>query len=116
MRPALIEMPRQDELVRRETFAPILYVMRYSDLGEAIAQQNDVPQGLSSSIFTNDVREAELFTSAAGSDRGIANVNIGPSGSRDRGRVRRRKGSAGGGRRSRLRQLERRTCDEPPTR
>ncbi|HEY2752856.1 aldehyde dehydrogenase family protein [Phenylobacterium sp.] len=80
VRPALVEMPRQDELVRRETFAPILYVMRYSDLGAAIAQQNDVPQGLSSSIFTNDVREAEFFTSAAGSDCGIANVNIGPSG------------------------------------
>jgi aldehyde dehydrogenase (NAD+) len=80
VRPALVEMPRQDEVVRRETFAPILYVMRYYDLGEAIAQQNDVPQGLSSSIFTNDVREAELFTSAAGSDCGIANVNIGPSG------------------------------------
>jgi len=66
--------------VRRETFAPILYVMRYSDLPAAIERQNDVPQGLSSSIFTNDVREAELFISAAGSDCGIANVNIGPSG------------------------------------
>ena len=83
--PALVEMPvspegRQAEIVRRETFAPILYVMRYSDLAEAIRLQNDVPQGLSSSIFTNDVREAELFTSARGSDCGIANVNIGPSG------------------------------------
>ncbi|MET0272765.1 MAG: aldehyde dehydrogenase family protein [Phenylobacterium sp.] len=79
-RPALVEMSSQAEVVRRETFAPILYVMRYSDLEEAIRLQNDVPQGLSSSIFTNDVREAELFTSARGSDCGIANVNIGPSG------------------------------------
>ena len=67
-------------MVRRETFAPILYVMRYHDLADAIALHNDVPQGLSSSIFTNDVREAELFTSVNGSDCGIANVNIGPSG------------------------------------
>jgi aldehyde dehydrogenase (NAD+) len=80
VRPALVEMPEQAEVVRRETFAPILYVMRYRDLAEAIAANNDVPQGLSSSIFTNDVREAELFTSARGSDCGIANVNIGPSG------------------------------------
>ncbi len=80
VRPALVEMPDQSEVVRRETFAPILYVMRYTDLSAAIALQNDVPQGLSSSIFTNDVREAELFTSARGSDCGIANVNIGPSG------------------------------------
>jgi aldehyde dehydrogenase (NAD+) len=80
VRPALVEMSDQAEVVRRETFAPILYVMRYSDLTEAIRLQNDVPQGLSSSIFTNDLREAELFTSARGSDCGIANVNIGPSG------------------------------------
>jgi aldehyde dehydrogenase (NAD+) len=80
VRPALVEMPAQTDVVRRETFAPILYVMRYADLAEAIAAQNDVPQGLSSSIFTNDLREAELFTSARGSDCGIANVNIGPSG------------------------------------
>ena len=64
----------------RETFAPILYVMRYDDLDEAIALHNAVPQGLSSSIFTNDMREAERFISAGGSDCGIANVNIGPSG------------------------------------
>ena len=63
-----------------ETFAPILYVMRYRDFDEAIALHNDVPQGLSSSIFTNDMREAERFLSARGSDCGIANVNIGPSG------------------------------------
>jgi aldehyde dehydrogenase (NAD+) len=79
-RPALVEMAVQADVVRRETFAPILYVMRYSDLAEAIRLQNDVPQGLSSSIFTNDVREAELFISERGSDCGIANVNIGPSG------------------------------------
>jgi aldehyde dehydrogenase (NAD+) len=80
VRPALVEMPGQAEVVRRETFAPILYVMRFDDLGDAIALHNDVPQGLSSSIFTNDLREAERFTSAEGSDCGIANVNIGPSG------------------------------------
>ncbi|MEJ0067123.1 MAG: aldehyde dehydrogenase family protein [Caulobacteraceae bacterium] len=73
-------MNRQAEVMRRETFAPILYVVRYRDLDEAIALQNDVPQGLSSSIFTNDLREAERFVSAEGSDCGIANVNIGPSG------------------------------------
>ncbi|MDB5418394.1 MAG: NAD-dependent aldehyde dehydrogenase [Phenylobacterium sp.] len=80
VRPALVEMPGQAEIVRRETFAPILYVMRYRELSEAIALNNDVPQGLSSSIFTADMREAELFISARGSDCGIANVNIGPSG------------------------------------
>ncbi len=79
-RPALVEMPTQADIVREETFAPILYVMRYKDFAEAIALQNDVPQGLSSSVFTNDLREAERFTSAEGSDCGIANVNIGPSG------------------------------------
>jgi aldehyde dehydrogenase (NAD+) len=79
-RPALVEMPGQAEIVRKETFAPILYVMRYSDFAEAIALQNDVPQGLSSSVFTNDMREAEFFVSPRGSDCGIANVNIGPSG------------------------------------
>jgi aldehyde dehydrogenase (NAD+) len=63
-----------------ETFAPILYVLRYRDLGEAIALNNAAPQGLSSSIFTLDMREAERFVSASGSDCGIANVNIGPSG------------------------------------
>ena len=80
VRPALVEMPGQAEVVRRETFAPILYVMRYRELGEAIALQNGVAQGLSSSIFTGDLREAELFLSSEGSDCGIANVNIGPSG------------------------------------
>ena len=79
-RPALVEMPKQADIVREETFAPILYVLRYSDFAEAVRLQNDVPQGLSSSVFTNDMREAERFTSAEGSDCGIANVNIGPSG------------------------------------
>ena len=78
--PALIEMPAQTEAVREETFAPILYVLGYETLDEAIALQNDVPQGLSSCIFTLNLREAETFLSAAGSDCGIANVNIGPSG------------------------------------
>ena len=80
VRPALVEAAEQTGVVKRETFAPILYVMTYQDLGEAIARHNDVPQGLSSSIFTTDLREAEQFLSVAGSDCGIANVNIGPSG------------------------------------
>jgi aldehyde dehydrogenase (NAD+) len=79
-RPALVEMPAQTAIVERETFAPILYVMRYTDLAEAIARHNAVPQGLASSIFTTDLREAETFLSAVGSDCGIVNVNIGPSG------------------------------------
>jgi aldehyde dehydrogenase (NAD+) len=78
--PAICEMPTQSALVRRETFAPILYVLTYRELDDAIRLQNDVPQGLASSIFTNDLTEAERFLSAAGSDCGIANVNIGPSG------------------------------------
>jgi aldehyde dehydrogenase (NAD+) len=80
VRPALVQMPAQTDVVRHETFVPILYVMQYAELAEAIALNNDVPQGLSSSIFTTDVREAELFMSAGGSDCGIANVNIGTSG------------------------------------
>lgn len=79
-RPAIAEMPAQSDIVRHETFAPILYVLEYSDLDEAIEMQNDVPQGLSSCIFTRDLLEAEKFLSSAGSDCGIANVNIGPSG------------------------------------
>jgi aldehyde dehydrogenase (NAD+) len=79
-RPAIAEVREQSALVRRETFAPILYAMRYRELADAMALHNAVPQGLASSIFTNDVREAETFISAAGSDCGIANVNIGPSG------------------------------------
>jgi len=80
VRPALVEMPGQSGVMRTETFAPILYVLRYRDLDDAIALQNEVPQGLASSIFTTDLREAEAFLSVAGSDCGIANVNIGPSG------------------------------------
>ena len=80
VRPALVELKEQSGSVLTETFAPILYVLRYSSLEEAIALNNSVAQGLSSSIFTNDLREAELFLSARGSDCGIANVNIGPSG------------------------------------
>jgi len=77
-RPALIEMPSQCGPMLHETFAPILYVTRYRELADAIAMQNAVSHGLSSSIFTNDLREAERFLAA--SDCGIANVNIGPSG------------------------------------
>ena len=73
-------MPAQTGVVREETFAPILYALRYRELDEAIALHNDVPQGLSSCIFTSDLRESEAFLAAAGSDCGIANVNIGPSG------------------------------------
>lgn len=80
VRPALVTMPKQSDIVMHETFAPILYVMTYKTMDDAIALQNDVPQGLSSCIFTMNVREAEGFLSAAGSDCGIANVNIGPSG------------------------------------
>ncbi|MBT7646890.1 MAG: aldehyde dehydrogenase family protein, partial [Rhodospirillaceae bacterium] len=80
VRPAIAEMPGQTSVVTEETFAPILYAMRYSNLDEAIAMHNGVPQGLSSCIFTNDIREAETFLSDEGSDCGIANVNIGPSG------------------------------------
>lgn len=79
-RPALVEMPDQTGPVLHETFAPILYVMKYSDFDAVLEKHNAVPQGLSSSIFTNDMREAETFLSARGSDCGIANVNIGPSG------------------------------------
>ncbi|OWT55691.1 L-piperidine-6-carboxylate dehydrogenase [Candidimonas nitroreducens] len=78
--PAIAEMPGQTDVVRRETFAPILYVMSYREYDEAIAMHNEVSQGLSSAIFTNDLREAESFLSAAGSDCGIANVNLGTSG------------------------------------
>jgi len=78
--PALVEMPAQSSVVLRETFAPILYVMPYADLDAAIDLQNAAPQGLSSAIFTLDMREAERFVAADGSDCGIANVNLGPSG------------------------------------
>ncbi|PWW46908.1 aldehyde dehydrogenase (NAD+) [Melaminivora alkalimesophila] len=80
VRPAIVRMPRQTDTVRQETFAPILYVLEYEHFEDAIALQNDVPQGLSSAIFSNDVRETEAFLAADGSDCGIANVNIGTSG------------------------------------
>jgi aldehyde dehydrogenase (NAD+) len=80
VRPAIVEVSAQSATVCHETFAPILYVLRYETLAEAIALQNAVPQGLSSSIFTGDMREAEQFMAAGGSDCGIANVNIGTSG------------------------------------
>jgi aldehyde dehydrogenase (NAD+) len=97
--PAIVRMPGQTELVRRETFAPILYVMTYSALEEAIGIHNGVPQGLSSSIFTSDQREAELFLSSEGSDCGIVNVNIGTSGAEIGGAFGGEK-STGGGRES----------------
>jgi aldehyde dehydrogenase (NAD+) len=78
--PTLVRMPAQTDVVRRETFGPILYVLTYREPEEAIALQNGVPQGLASSIFTTDLREAERFLAVSGSDCGIANVNIGPSG------------------------------------
>ena len=80
VRPAIVEVDRQEGMVLQETFAPILHVLRYATIQQAIELNNSVVQGLSSSIFTNDLREAEFFQSAAGSDCGIANVNIGTSG------------------------------------
>ncbi|MBS0445920.1 MAG: aldehyde dehydrogenase family protein [Proteobacteria bacterium] len=80
VQPAIVEMPAQTEVVRRETFAPLLYLMTYDDLDAAIETHNDVPQGLSSCIFSTNLLEIEQFISAAGSDCGMANVNIGPSG------------------------------------
>jgi aldehyde dehydrogenase (NAD+) len=80
VRPAIVSMPGQTAIMHEETFAPILYVVTYEQFEDAIAMQNAVPQGLSSCIFTLDLREAEQFVAAAGSDCGIANVNIGPSG------------------------------------
>jgi aldehyde dehydrogenase (NAD+) len=80
VQPALVEMPAQTEVVKRETFAPILYVLKYRELDEALHLLQDVPQGLSSSIVTTSLQEAETFLSARGSDCGIANVNMGTSG------------------------------------
>ncbi len=97
--PAVVRMPLQTELVQRETFAPILYAMTYGELEEAIALHNSVPQGLSSSIFTRDQREAERFLAADGSDCGIVNVNIGTSGAEIGGAFGGEK-STGGGRES----------------
>lgn len=78
--PAIVDMPAQSEVMRHETFAPLLYILTYDDFAEAIEAHNDVPQGLSSCIFSNDMREVEFFLSASGSDCGMVNVNIGPSG------------------------------------
>ncbi|MHA1569162.1 MAG: aldehyde dehydrogenase family protein, partial [Alphaproteobacteria bacterium] len=96
VRPAIVEMPEQTETVREETFAPLLYAMKYRTLDEAIAIHNDVTQGLSSCIFTTDLREAERFLSAEGSDCGIANVNIGPSGAEIGGAFGGEKATGGG--------------------
>lgn len=96
VRPAVVRMPHQTDIVRTETFAPILYVMSYAELDDAIAMHNDVPQGLSSSIFTLDQREAETFMSAAGSDCGIVNVNIGTSGAEIGGAFGGEKNTGGG--------------------
>jgi aldehyde dehydrogenase (NAD+) len=96
VRPAVVRMPAQTDVVREETFAPLLYVMTYDTLDDAIAIHNDVPQGLSSSIFTLDQREAETFMSAAGSDCGIVNVNIGTSGAEIGGAFGGEKNTGGG--------------------
>lgn len=80
VKPCIAEVKNNMQIVQNETFAPILYLMKYDSIEEAIAMQNNVPQGLSSSIITNNLREGEQFLSAAGSDCGIANVNIGTSG------------------------------------
>jgi len=80
VQPAIVKMPAQTDIVQQETFAPILYLLEYDELEEAVRLHNEVPQGLSSAIFTLNLREAERFLSAAGSDCGIANVNIGTSG------------------------------------
>ena len=80
VQPAVVAMPAQSTVVQEETFAPIIYVLAYDDLDEAIALNNAVPQGLSSAIFTRDQAEAERFLSVSGSDCGIVNVNIGTSG------------------------------------
>jgi aldehyde dehydrogenase (NAD+) len=94
--PALVEMPKQTEIVTEETFAPILYVIPYRTIDEAIEIHNAVPQGLSSAVFTSDMREAETFLSPAGSDCGIANVNIGTSGAEIGGAFGGEKATGGG--------------------
>jgi aldehyde dehydrogenase (NAD+) len=80
VKPCIIEVDEQYDIVRHETFAPILYLLKYDTLDQALALQNGVPQGLSSAIMTNNLRDAERFLSCGGSDCGIANVNIGTSG------------------------------------
>jgi aldehyde dehydrogenase (NAD+) len=113
--PALVRMPAQTAVVCHETFAPILYLLTYASFDEAIALQNGVPQGLSSAIFTNDLREAEAFLAASGSDCGIANVNIGTSGAEIGGAFGGEK-ETGGGRESGSRTPGSTTCAAPPTR
>jgi aldehyde dehydrogenase (NAD+) len=94
--PCICEVENHYPIVKKETFAPILYMIRYENLEEAIGYHNDVPQGLTSSIFTNDLRESELFLSARGSDCGIANVNISTSGAEIGGAFGGEKESGGG--------------------
>jgi aldehyde dehydrogenase (NAD+) len=96
MSPAIVEMPSQSAIVEEETFGPILYFIKFDDLDNAIKINNAVSQGLSSCIFTTDLREAERFLSAAGSDCGIANVNIGPSGAEIGGAFGGEKATGGG--------------------
>jgi aldehyde dehydrogenase (NAD+) len=96
VKPAIVEMKSQTHIVKEETFAPILYLLKYETLDQAIALQNDVPQGLSSAIFTLNLREAEQFLSVAGSDCGIANVNIGTSGAEIGGAFGGEKATGGG--------------------
>jgi len=96
MKPCLATAKPDFEIVKHETFGPLLYLLTYRDFDEAIAIQNDVPQGLTSSIFTNDVREAERFVSTVGSDCGIANVNTGTSGAEIGGAFGGEKNTGGG--------------------
>jgi aldehyde dehydrogenase (NAD+) len=96
VQPALVQMPGLRDVVCRETFAPILYVLAYTELDEAIALNNAVPQGLASSIFTSDQREAEEFIAASGADSGIVNVNIGTSGAEIGGAFGGEKATGGG--------------------
>lgn len=96
VKPAIVEMKNQSAIVKEETFAPILYLLKYESIEEAITLQNDVPQGLSSAIFTLNIREAEQFLSSAGSDCGIANVNIGTSGAEIGGAFGGEKATGGG--------------------
>lgn len=94
--PAIVDIRKTDLDIREETFAPIVYLDSYDQLNDAIDKHNNVPQGLSSAIFTNDIREAELFLSAVGSDCGIANVNIGTSGAEIGGAFGGEKATGGG--------------------
>jgi aldehyde dehydrogenase (NAD+) len=96
VRPAIVAMPKSTDVVRRETFAPLLHVLAYAEFDEAIALNNDTDYGLSSSVFTNDMREAEAFVGPSGSDCGIANVNIGPSGAEIGGAFGGEKATGGG--------------------